>query len=155
MLPMWPCTAEQDIPHANPSLASLLVQFKEYTIGSAVGILPGVCLYVAIGALANNIAQVVNGDVDTAPWILILTGCISIIFLVIVVVILTRYAKKALAERIEVAAEQQGGDVAQANEAQLAETQPAQTEVALATSAAAPAVDSAEAAAPESGDASV
>lgn len=147
--------AEPDIPNAKPSPASVLMQFKEYTIGSAVGILPGVCLYVAIGTLASNIVEVVNGDVSTEPWILILTGCVSIVFLVIVVVILTRYAKKALAEKIEVAAEQPGEDGAPANEAQLTEMQPAQTEVVLAEPAAAPADDSLEATAPTSGDASV
>lgn len=110
------------------------MQFKEYTIGSAVGILPGVCLYVAIGHLASSITQVVNGDVDTEPWVLILSVSISIVFLLVVVVILTRYAKKALAQKIEVAVEDcneadgQPCDEKSA-EAQLAESGPAQTQV--------------------------
>ena len=77
------------------------VQFWQYTLGSAIGIVPGVCLYTMIGRLASSIAEVVNGDVDTNPVILIVSIVVSIIVLVVVVVLLTRYAKKALREQLE------------------------------------------------------
>eukprot|EP00892_Ulva_mutabilis_P011940 jgi/Ulvmu1/9118/UM005_0213.1 len=103
--------------------------FKEYTIGSAIGILPGVCLYVAIGRLASSIAQVVNGDVDTDPRILIVSVAVSIVFLVIVVVILTRYAKKSLAQKIDVAVEEQ--PQAQSEAAEPGSEAPAEAEVGI------------------------
>lgn len=150
-----PGTAEQPTPGGKPSPSHLVVQFKEYTIGSAVGILPGVCLYVAIGRLASSIAEVVNGDVDTEPWVLILSVCISIVFLVIVVAILTRYAKKALAAKIDVAVADPQAGATQASEAQLSEAQPAQTEVRIDTSEGISAVEIEDEAAPAPGVASV
>lgn len=110
---------------------------------------------MAIGRLASSIAEVVNGDVDTEPWVLILSVCISIVFLVIVVAILTRYAKKALAAKIDVAVADPQAGATQASEAQLSEAQPAQTEVRIDTSEGISAVEIEDEAAPAPGVASV
>ena len=109
-----------------------MLQFKEYTIGSAIGILPGVCLFVAVGRLASSIAQVVNGDVDTDPRILIATVAVSIVVLLVVVIILTRYAKKALADKIGVTVEDQPQDDSEAVEANPGAA--SETEVSLGVS---------------------
>lgn len=77
------------------------LQFWQYTIGSAIGIIPGVCLYTMIGRLASSIAEVVNGNVETNPVVLIVSIVVSILVLVVVVVLLTRYAKKALRAQLE------------------------------------------------------
>lgn len=69
-----------------------LLQFWKYTIGSALGIIPGVCLYVSIGRLAGDIAQVSSGNMDdNNPVILFTTVGISILILVILVAVLTRF----------------------------------------------------------------
>jgi hypothetical protein len=75
------------------------MQFWDYTIASAVGIIPGVCLFTLIGRLASSTAEVVNGDVKTSPGILIGSIVISIVFMLVVVVLLTRYARRALADQ--------------------------------------------------------
>jgi hypothetical protein len=91
---------------------AVLLQFWNYTVGSAIGIIPGVLLYTLIGRLASSIAEVANGSVKTNPVVLIVSVVISIIVLSVVVVLLTRYAKKALAEQVE---DPQGQDVETAN----------------------------------------
>lgn len=79
------------------------MQLWQYTIGSAIGILPGVCLFVMIGRLASSIAEVSSGGMSEAsnPVIVFTTVGISIVVLLILVVVLTRYAKKALAEQLD------------------------------------------------------
>ena len=73
----------------------LLLQFWKYTVGSALGIIPGVCLFVMIGRLAGGIAQASSGSMDEMqnPALLFTTVGISIVILVILVVVLTRCAQ--------------------------------------------------------------
>lgn len=93
------------------------MQFSKYAIGSAIGILPGVALYVAIGRLASSIAEVSSGEMQQSsnPVIVFVTVGVSIVILVILVVLLTRYAKKALKDQLELLEQEQAN--ATANEA--------------------------------------
>lgn len=120
VLPM-PCSQSQTSQYASlsryvtsgmPWLCLLLehsvsppttVQLWKYSIGSAIGILPGVCLYVMIGRLASSIAEVSSGEMreTSNPTLVFTTVGISIVVLLILVVLLTRYAKKALADQLE------------------------------------------------------
>jgi hypothetical protein len=103
---------------------AVLLQFWNYTVGSAIGIIPGVLLYTLIGRLASSIAEVANGSVKTNPVVLIISIVISVIVLTIVVVLLTRYAKKALAQQVE---DPEGQDVETANGGGLATYQTSQS----------------------------
>lgn len=69
------------------------MQFWKYTVGSALGIMPGVCLYVMIGRLASSIAQVSTGNMDEMnnPVLLFTTVGVPIVILVILIVVLTRF----------------------------------------------------------------
>lgn len=114
----------------------------QYTIGSAIGILPGVCLFVLIGHLAGSIADVSSGGMSEAssPAVVFATVGVSIVVLVILVVVLTRYAKKALAQQLDkmdgdegaedAATEGESASEAQPSEAQPAEAQPAEAQPA-------------------------
>ena len=119
----------------------------QYTLGSAIGILPGVCLFVLIGELAGSIADVSSGGMSEAssPAVVFATVGVSIVVLVILVVVLTRYAKKALAQQLDkmdgeegaqdAAAEGESASEAQPAEAQAAEAQPAEVVAVGASSA--------------------
>lgn len=99
----------------------MCVQLWQYTLGSALGILPGVALFVMVGRLASSIAEVSSGGMNEAsnPIIVFTTVGISIVVLLILVVLLTRYAKKALADQLE-------KDAAAEEAAAAAEAQPAE-----------------------------
>lgn len=79
------------------------MQLWAYSVGSALGIMPGVALFVMIGKLASSIAEVSSGNMSEAsnPVIVFLTVGVSIVVLLVLVVLLTRYAKKALADQLE------------------------------------------------------
>ena len=105
------------------------MQFFSYTVGSAIGILPGTVLFVLLGTLASSITEVINGDLDTSPAVLFSTIAVSIVVMVIVVVLLTRYAKKALREQTEKAEAEQAAAAAGEGEAM-----PSEVDVSAATS---------------------
>ena len=97
------------------------MQFFSYTVGSAIGILPGTVLFVLLGTLASSITEVINGDLDTSPAVLFSTIAVSIVVMIIVVVLLTRYAKKALREQTEKAEAEQAAAAAAQGEAMPSE----------------------------------
>ena len=98
----------------------------QYTLGSAIGILPGVCLFVLIGHLAGSIADVSSGGMSEAssPAVVFTTVGVSIVVMLILVVLLTRYAKKALAAQLDKMDEEGTDDAAAEGEA--SEAQPAE-----------------------------
>ena len=97
------------------------MQFFSYTVGSAIGILPGTVLFVLLGTLASSITEVINGDLDTSPAVLFSTIAVSIVVMIIVVVLLTRYAKKALREQTDKAEAEQAAAAAAQGEAMPSE----------------------------------
>lgn len=68
------------------------VQFWKYAVGSAIGILPGVCLYVMLGSLAGGIAMASAGEMDemSHPILLFTTVGVSIVILIILIAVPTR-----------------------------------------------------------------
>ncbi len=84
----------------NYALGLTQVSLKDYVIGS-LGMLPGTIMYVYIGSLAGNLAQLGSSTVDpeTAKiqWIIRIVGFIAT---VAVTVYVTKVAKKALNESV-------------------------------------------------------
>jgi uncharacterized membrane protein YdjX (TVP38/TMEM64 family) len=84
----------------NYALGLTQVSLKDYVIGS-LGMLPGTIMYVYIGSLAGNLAQLGSGTVDPATakiqWIVRIVGFAAT---VAVTVYVTKIAKKALNESV-------------------------------------------------------
>ena len=80
------------------------VSLRDYTLG-LIGILPGTVLFCGLGALAGDVARfgaVLSGRADPATWALRLLGIAAT---VVVVALVGRAARQALAEPSEVAPE--------------------------------------------------
>lgn len=76
------------------------VSLKDYTLGS-MGMIPGILLYVYLGALAGDLARLGTAPPATSPtleWIFRLLGLLATIA---VTLYITRIARKALAEKVE------------------------------------------------------
>ncbi|PSB00459.1 TVP38/TMEM64 family protein [Merismopedia glauca] len=84
----------------NYALGITRVRLKDYALGS-IGMIPGTIMYVYIGSLAGNIAQVCSGNqvknpqAETAQWIIRIIGFIATVAVTLYV---TKIAKKALEE---------------------------------------------------------
>jgi uncharacterized membrane protein YdjX (TVP38/TMEM64 family) len=84
----------------NYSLGLTSVSVRDYVVGSAVGMVPGIFMFVFIGTTATDIAAVMSGELklgDYDIWIggfglLVLAGAVSVI---------ARVARKALQESTE------------------------------------------------------
>jgi uncharacterized membrane protein YdjX (TVP38/TMEM64 family) len=73
------------------------VSLRDYTIG-LIGILPGTVLFCGLGALAGDVArfgEVLSGQADPLTWAVRLLGIVAT---VAVTVVVTRVARRALAE---------------------------------------------------------
>jgi uncharacterized membrane protein YdjX (TVP38/TMEM64 family) len=83
----------------NYALGITGVSFKDYFLGS-VGMIPGTIMYVYIGSLAGNIAQIgteAQPTNMTLTWVIKILGFIATLAVTIYV---TRVAKKALEEEV-------------------------------------------------------
>ena len=77
------------------------VSLKDYFIGS-VGMIPGTIMYVYLGSLAGNIATIGGADQPTNPTITWAIRIIGFIATVAVTLYVTKVARKALEESIEI-----------------------------------------------------
>jgi uncharacterized membrane protein YdjX (TVP38/TMEM64 family) len=77
------------------------VPFRTYVLGSWIGMLPGTIMYVYIGYLGRVAADTVGEKTDLATKSLTVVG---FVLTVIVTIMVTKAAKKALAEQTEVEA---------------------------------------------------
>jgi len=73
------------------------VRLRDYLVGSWLGMLPATVLYVALGAGARSVADALAGHHGLGPWQLALLA-VGIVATVAVVVLVTRAARRALAE---------------------------------------------------------
>lgn len=80
------------------------LQFWHYTIASAVAIIPGTVLYVYLGSLVSNISDLTSGEATkgTTLWVAIASGVI----IIVVVVLITIYAKRAIAKKLHIPEEE-------------------------------------------------
>mmetsp|Transcript_36040 Transcript_36040/g.56257 ORF Transcript_36040/g.56257 Transcript_36040/m.56257 type:complete len:228 (-) Transcript_36040:131-814(-) len=79
----------------NYVLAATGVTFKDYTIGSVLGILPGTVLFVYIGSTAKSVGDILNGDMDggVRRQIVFYGG---LAFTIILTIVVTRMARKQI-----------------------------------------------------------
>src|SRR5262249_15009533 len=85
----------------NYALALTRVPLREYVIASFVGMLPGTFLYVYLGSLVTNASELLSGRRPTlGAWgqILYWGGLVATL---VVVVLITRIANKALSRALE------------------------------------------------------
>jgi uncharacterized membrane protein YdjX (TVP38/TMEM64 family) len=75
------------------------VSLKDYFLGS-IGMLPGTVMYVYLGSLAGNLATLGAGDAPSNPTVTWALRIIGLIATVAVTVVVTRIARKALAEAV-------------------------------------------------------
>lgn len=77
------------------------VRFRDYLIGSWIGMLPGTVLYVYIGTTAKSLTEVAagggEGGGESASTVLLIVGLIATF---IVVALVTRVAKKTLDDTV-------------------------------------------------------
>jgi uncharacterized membrane protein YdjX (TVP38/TMEM64 family) len=75
------------------------VSFRDYVLGSCIGMLPGTILYVYIGSTIGALADVVAGKIDRSPaqQALFYAGLAATLAVTVVV---TRTARRALAQAV-------------------------------------------------------
>jgi len=73
------------------------VRFRDYLLGSVVGMFPGTVLYVYLGTAAKNLTDVLRGKVAGGPAQTALLA-IGLVATLVVTVLITRTASRALAE---------------------------------------------------------
>jgi uncharacterized membrane protein YdjX (TVP38/TMEM64 family) len=76
------------------------VHFRHYLLASWIGMLPGTVLYVYLGSLAQDIAELASGTsgaLDVGPWLLV-TGFVATLILT---VFITRRATAILRRQLE------------------------------------------------------
>lgn len=75
------------------------VSLKDYALAS-IGMFPGTVMYVYLGSLAGNLATLGAGDAPSNPTVTWAIRIIGLIATVAVTVVVTRIARKALAEAV-------------------------------------------------------
>jgi uncharacterized membrane protein YdjX (TVP38/TMEM64 family) len=73
------------------------VSFRDYVLASWIGMLPGTVMYVYLGSVVGNLAELAAGMVEKGPEYYVLLA-VGLVATVVVTVYVTRLAHKALAE---------------------------------------------------------
>eukprot|EP00210_Caulerpa_lentillifera_P007161 g6851.t1 len=94
----------------NYALGLTAVSFIEYFIASAVFILPGVFLFVYLGSLANDLRELTSSDSPVDATVTIIIAVVSGVFIIAVVVLTSRYAKRALDRLVIMENEEESND---------------------------------------------
>ena len=84
----------------NYSFGLTSVSLRDYILGSAVGMLPGIFMFVFIGTTATDIAAIMSGELELGDYDLWIVG-FGILAVAIAVTVIARVAKKALNEQME------------------------------------------------------
>ncbi len=83
----------------NYSLGLTAVRLRDYLMGSAIGMLPGIFLFVFIGTSATDIAAILSGELKLGDYDLLIAG-IGLLAVATVVALITRVAQKTLKEEL-------------------------------------------------------
>ncbi len=75
------------------------ISWRDYTVATWLGMLPGIVLYTSIGAAATNLAAIFSGQAvaGTAGKALFVAG---VVITLVIILVITRVAGKALQEEI-------------------------------------------------------
>lgn len=84
----------------NYALAVSRVRFAPYALATFLGMLPGTLLYCSVASALGRAGRRYTGTVDTGAWGDVLLG-VGILASIAVVVLVTRRARKILAETME------------------------------------------------------
>jgi uncharacterized membrane protein YdjX (TVP38/TMEM64 family) len=85
----------------NYSFGLTSVSLRDYVLGSAMGMLPGIFMFVFLGTTATDIAAIMNGELNLGEYELWIGG-FGLMALVAIVVLITRVAQKALRDQLEI-----------------------------------------------------
>lgn len=77
------------------------VSLKEFVLASWVGMFPGTLMYVYLGSIASSFATLGTGGQEGTTLKLVLSG-VGLIATIVVTIVITRIAKKALEEHVGV-----------------------------------------------------
>lgn len=83
------------------------VRLRDYALGSAIGMLPGLFMFVFIGTTATNVAAIMSGEVELGDYNLYI-GIFGVLVIAGVVTLITRMASKALKVQLQEAKESDG-----------------------------------------------
>lgn len=75
------------------------VRTRDYFFATWIGMIPGIIMYVYLGAAAKNLAQILSGNVEGGLVQKALLG-VGLVATILVTVYLTRLAREALKERV-------------------------------------------------------
>ena len=84
----------------NYSFGLTSVSLRDYALGSAVGMLPGIFMFVFLGTTATDIAAIMSGELELGDYDLWIGG-FGVLAVAAAVVLITRVAQKALREQME------------------------------------------------------
>ena len=87
----------------NYALGLTSVSLRDYVLGSFIGMLPGTFLYVYLGSLVNDVAALSSGTTAAGPARQVLS-LVGLAATVIVTIVITRIARRALAGELTPAA---------------------------------------------------
>jgi uncharacterized membrane protein YdjX (TVP38/TMEM64 family) len=71
------------------------VSLRDYVLGSAIGMLPPMFMFVFVGTTATNVAAIVNGELSLGDYDMLIGG-FGILVIAVAVLFITRMARKAL-----------------------------------------------------------
>jgi len=71
----------------NYALSLTAVRPYHYFFGTAVGMIPAVCVYTYLGSLARNLGQILRGDIEPGGWgqVLFVIGLLAVVALAIII----------------------------------------------------------------------
>ncbi|MDH3285372.1 MAG: TVP38/TMEM64 family protein [Acidobacteriota bacterium] len=77
------------------------VRFRDYFLASWIGMLPGTIMYVYFGTIAGSLAEIVAGKAGPSPFQRYAILGVGLVIAVVVTVLVTRVARRALSDAIE------------------------------------------------------
>jgi len=93
-------------PALNYSHGLTDVRLRDYVLGTMIGMVPGILLFVYLGTLASDVADIVNGRVtlEGGEWVAVIAAVVAVLVVAAAIVVV---ARKALRDELARAADAQ------------------------------------------------